>query len=358
MKFNKKFKIGKTEIALNKPTYFIADVGANHDGNINRAKKLIKLCAMNGANAVKFQHFSAKTIVSDFGFKNLKSKQSHQSKWKKSVFETYQDASINLKWTYALKLECKKYNIDFFTSPYSLKLVDYVNKYICAYKIGSGDISWHEIIEKISGKKKPVLLATGASTLREVYDAVKLICKKNNKIVIMQCNTNYTADKNNFNFVNLKVLETYRKKFPNAILGLSDHTHGHSTVLGAVTLGARVVEKHFTDDNKRYGPDHKFAMNPKTWREMVEATRELEASFGDGVKRIEKNEKQTVVIQRRSIRSSRDLQKGHVITKKDLVFLRPYPKNSLNPYNYKILIGKKLRYKIKKHECLLKKHIK
>ena len=110
----------------------------------------------------------------------------------KSVFETYKDASINLEWTNILKLECKKYKIDFFTSPYSLSLVDYVDKYICAYKIGSGDISWHQIIEKIS-KKKPVLLATGASTLKEVEKAVQLILKKNKDIVIMQCNTNYAS---------------------------------------------------------------------------------------------------------------------------------------------------------------------
>ncbi len=108
MKFNKRFKIGKSEIALDKPTYFIADIGANHDGDIKRAKKLIRLCAKNGADAVKFQHFSAKTIVSDYGFKNLRSKQSHQSKWKKSVFNTYKDASIKLEWTNVLKLECKK----------------------------------------------------------------------------------------------------------------------------------------------------------------------------------------------------------------------------------------------------------
>ena len=235
MKFNKSFKIGKSKIGLKKPTYFIADVGANHDGDIKRAKKLIKLCAQNGADAVKFQHFSAETIVSDYGFKSLKSKQSHQSKWKKSVFNTYKDASINLAWTKTLKLECKKNKIDFFTSPYSLELVDYVEKYVCAYKIGSGDISWHQIIKKISNKKKPVLLATGASTLEEVKRAVKLILKKNKNLVIMQCNTNYTADEKNLNFANLNVLHTYKKKFPQAILGLSDHTPGHITVLGAVS---------------------------------------------------------------------------------------------------------------------------
>ena len=104
----------------------------------------------------------------------------------------------------------------------------------------------------------------------------------------MQCNTNYTAKDENFKFINLNVLKKYKKKFPNLILGLSDHTHGHETVLGAVALGARVIEKHFTDNNNRIGPDHAFSMNPSTWEEMVKRTRNLEKSLGDGIKKLKK----------------------------------------------------------------------
>ena len=143
------FRINKKKIGINHSTYFIADIGANHDGSLARAKKLIKLCAEAGANAAKFQHFKAETIVSDYGFKSIKS-QSHQRKWKKSVFEVYKDASINNKWNKELSKTCKRYKIDFLTSPYDLDYVDQVNKYIPAYKIGSGDITWTEIIEKIS----------------------------------------------------------------------------------------------------------------------------------------------------------------------------------------------------------------
>ena len=108
----------------------------------------------------------------------------------------------------------------------------------------------------------------------------------------MQCNTNYTASKNNLKYINLNVLRKYKKTFPNVILGLSDHTHGHSTVLGAITLGARMVEKHFTISNNLEGPDHKFSMTPKTWKEMVERSRELESALGSENKMIEVNEKQ------------------------------------------------------------------
>ena len=133
-------------------------------------------------------------------------------------------------------------------------------------------------------KKKPVILATGASTLKDVDRAVKEIFKSNKDICLMQCNTNYTAENNNFNHINLNVLKTFKKRYPKIILGLSDHTFGHSTVLGAITLGARMVEKHFTDNNNREGPDHKFSMNPKSWKDMVDRSRELENSLGSGKK--------------------------------------------------------------------------
>ena len=132
--------------------YFIADVGANHDGDLQKALDLINLIADAGGHAAKFQHFSAGTIVSDTGFKSLGTKMAHQSKWKKSVFEIYQDASINLEWTEALRDECKKRHLDFFTSAYSLELVDFIDPYVDVYKIGSGDITWTQILEHTAKK--------------------------------------------------------------------------------------------------------------------------------------------------------------------------------------------------------------
>ena len=180
-----KFKIGNSFVGKNSKVYFVADIAANHDGSLARAKNLIRLCAKAGANAAKFQHFKAETIVSDSGFKKI-GKITHQSKWKKSVFEVYKNASINPKWTASLKKECKKNKIDFLTAPYDLDYVDSVNNFIPAYKIGSGDITWKEIIAKIAKKKKPVLLACGASTLKETVDAANLILKYNKKVILMQ----------------------------------------------------------------------------------------------------------------------------------------------------------------------------
>ena len=351
-------KIQNKKIGINNPTFFIADIAANHDGNLNKAIDLIHLCAENGADAAKFQHFKADTIVSDLGFKKLKSKKSHQSTWKKNVYEVYKDASINLEWTKKLKKACDECGIVFFTSPYDLDLVDYVNKYVPAYKIGSGDITYLEIIEKIASKKKPVILATGASTLKDVDRAIKVILKKNSDICLMQCNTNYTAEIKNFNYINLNVLKTFAKKYPKIILGLSDHTIGHATVLGAIALGARMVEKHFTDKNDREGPDHKFSMNPTSWKEMIERSRELENSLGSGEKIIEKNENETVILQRRAIRTKTKLPKGLKLKSADLICLRPCPSNGILPFELKKIVGKTLKKDIEKGDLIKWKDLK
>ena len=334
--------IGNSRIGEDSQTYFVADIAANHDGDLSRAIDLIYKCADAGANAAKFQNFRAKTIVSDYGFKNLDTLSSHQSDWKDSVFDTYDKASISLDWTEKLKNTCDKAGIDYFTAPYDLDLIDYLDKFVCAWKIGSGDIDWIEMIEKLASKNKPLLMATGASKLDEVIRAVSIAKEHTDQIVIMQCNTNYTGSLENFKYVNLNVLGSYRSLFPDVILGLSDHTPGIATTLGAITLGARVIEKHFTDDNSREGPDHKFSMDPASWREMVTRSRELEYALGDGIKRVEENEKQTYILQRRSIRAARDLPKGTVIGVDDVVMLRPCPLNALSPSEVNNVIGRRV----------------
>lgn len=339
---NPTLRIENKSIGLDHKTYFIADIAANHDGNLQRALDLIHLAAEAGADAVKFQHFKADTIVSDQGFKTLGGQQSHQGKWKKSVFEVYQDASVNLEWTEKLVAESKKAGVTFFTSPYSIELVDAIDQYVPAYKIGSGDITWHEIIEHIASKKKPVMIAAGASNLGEVDLAMNVLLKQRAQILLMQCNTNYTASLENFKFISLNVLKTFGLLYPNAVLGLSDHTPGHSTVLGAVTLGARAIEKHFTDDNSRVGPDHAFAMNPASWKEMVERTRELENALGSAVKKVEGNELETVILQRRAIRLRHDMKPGDKISRTDLDVLRPCPADAIQPYEIDRILNLKL----------------
>jgi N-acetylneuraminate synthase len=321
------------------PIYFIADIAANHDGSLERAKYLVRLARQAGADAAKFQNFRASKIVSDYGFRSLGGQVSHQAKWKKSVFDVYQGASIPFDWTPPLKAVCDEVGIHYFSSPYDTEAIDMLYPFVPAYKIGSGEIDWLESLEYIAAKGKPVLLATGASTLGEVQNAVHTILKVNPDLVLMQCNTNYTASLENFNHMHLNVLKTYALLFPNLVLGLSDHTPGHATVLGAVALGARVIEKHFTDDTTREGPDHAFAMDPDSWAEMVENTRRLERGLGSADKFIAGNELDTSVVQRRCLRAARDIYAGELITRDMIDVLRPATNGAIKPDQIPAVIG-------------------
>jgi N-acetylneuraminate synthase len=300
---------------------------------------LIRLAKEAGADAAKFQNFRAPKIVSDYGFKHMNSQVSHQANWKKSVFQVYSDASIPFDWTPVLKEECDQVGIDYFSSPYDFEAVDALDPFVSAHKIGSGDVDWLEMLEYIARKGKPVLLATGAANIGEVQRAVHAILPINQQLVLMQCNTNYTASSVNFDHINLRVLETYQLMYPDVVVGLSDHTHGHTTVLGAVALGARVIEKHFTDDNKRVGPDHPFSMTPVTWRDMVDRTRELERALGSADKVIAENEKDTSVVQRRCLRAARDIQAGEVLTRDCIDVLRPATPGAIKPSDLALVIG-------------------
>lgn len=349
---NPSFLIDGKSVGYESPVYFIADIAANHDGDLERAKDLIFLAAEAGADAAKFQHFKAETIVSDRGFRSLGSQQSHQANWKKSVFEVYKDASVSPLWSETLKKTCEKAGITFFTSPYSMDLVDHIDQYVPAYKIGSGDITWLEMIEYIARKAKPYILASGASTFDDVERAVSAGLAFNGNICLMQCNTNYTASLDNFKYIQLNVLKVFREMYPNMVLGLSDHTPGHATVLGSVALGAKMIEKHFTDNNSLEGPDHKFSIDPRSWREMVDRTRELENAMGNGVKKVEDNEAQTVILQRRSIRLTSQLPAGAILQREDLEVLRPCPNDGLPPYLLNRVIGMTLRHDMQQGEHL------
>lgn len=336
--------------------YYIADIGANHDGELDRALRLIELAKESGANAAKFQNFKADTIVSKTAFANL-ANTSHQSSWNKSVYEVYKSAELNLEWTEAIKTKCEEVGIEYFTSPYDLEVLDVLDNYMRLFKIGSGDITWLEMIERVAKKGKPVLIATGASKQDDVYRAVNTLMKFTEQIVLMQCNTNYTVDTNKFKNVNLNVLDTYRNLFPNLVLGLSDHTLGFTTVLGAIAKGAFVIEKHFTDDNNRIGPDHPFAINPKNWRTMVELGDEMAASLGDGIKIIESNEIHSRVVQQRSLTLTRKMKKGEVLTQADLIPLRPCPDDAFRPYEITNVLGKTLTKDLDAGTSLLIDHL-
>lgn len=349
---NPSITIAGRKIGLDHPVYFIADIAANHDGRLDRAKDLVSLAKESGADAAKFQHHDVRKYVSDRGFRTLGGKFSHQEKWQKTVFEVYKDAEVPRTWTEELREHCEKVGITFFTTPYDLDTVDYIDPFVPAYKIGSGDVAWNAMLDKVASKGKPVLFAAGAASLAEVIEAHDRLKAANENVLLMQCNTNYTASIENFKYINLNVLKTFSALFPDTVLGLSDHTHGHETVLGAVALGARAIEKHFTDDVKRPGPDHPFSMDPAAWAAMVRSTHLLEQALGDGDKKVEANERETVVLQRRAIRVIRQVKAGEEITRKDVEFQRPCPPDGMAPNEFRFIEGRTLSRDIEEGEHL------
>jgi len=334
-------KIGAHTIGDGHPTYFIADVAANHDGDLERARMLIHLASQCGADAAKFQNFRAPKIVSDYGFTHMEGQVSHQAAWNKSVFQVYTEASIPFEWTPLLKEECDKAGIEFFSAPYDFEAIDMLDPYVLMYKAGSGEIDWIEALERMASKGKPFFVATGASDIGEVQRAVHAILKINPQLVLMQCNTNYTASPANYDYLHLNVLKTYATMFPGVILGLSDHTHALAPVLGAVTMGAHVIERHFTDRNDREGPDHKFAMNPENWARMVQETRILERSLGKPDKSVAGNELETAIIQRRCLRAARDIRAGEIFSRDMIDVLRPASPGAIKPHDIAGVIGKR-----------------
>lgn len=334
-------RIGEREIGDDHPVYFVADIAANHDGDLSRAIELVHRCAEAGADAAKFQNFQAHSIVSDLGFRKLGA-MAHQAAWNKSVFEVYRDASLDLDWSETLREACRAAGIEYLTTPYALDIVDRLSPLVRAWKLGSGDITWHALIDRLACDGKPLLIATGASDMAEVEAAVAVARARRAPIVLMQCNTNYTGSVENFRHIALNVLHRYARCFPDVVLGLSDHTPGHATVLGAVALGARVIEKHFTDDRRRKGPDHPFSMDPASWRDMVERSRELEAALGSDEKRVMDNERESCIVQRRALRAAHPLAAHTRITATDLVALRPCPAGAVPPHQAASLIGRTL----------------
>jgi sialic acid synthase SpsE len=293
-------------------TYTIADIASNHDGLLKRAKMLIRLAAESGADAAKFQLFTGKGLASERGFAAIG----------KPLYKVYDENALPREWIPELAATCKEAGIDFACTPYDYEAVDLLKPYVEYYKVGSGDITYILFLEYIAAQGKPVILSTGASDIGDVQRAVEAL--RGVPVTLLQCGMEYSGnDGVNLHHANLRVLSLYRTMFEGIICGLSDHTRSNTTVIAAVTLGATVIEKHFTDDNGREGPDHHFALEPDEWKRMVEAIRETETILDSANKKVEPNEYAWQTIARRCVRACRDIEEGETVTLDDVIALRP-----------------------------------
>lgn len=345
LRFPKEISIGSRMIGEGHPSYIIAEIGANFDHNIEKAKRLILAAKECGADCAKFQSFLSEKIVSGKGFARMQLKGVHGS-WNKPVDEVFKAAEFPREWHKEIAEYCNEIGIDFSTSPYDFEAVDLADELNVPFiKIGSGDITWLEMLEYIAKKNRPVFLATGDSTLSEIDEAIRIIeATGNNDIVLMQCITNYPSK---IESANINVLKTYQTAY-NILTGYSDHSHGPVVALGSIALGAVVIEKHFTLDKNDAGPDHPHSMDVNEFKIMVDYIRELEAAMGTARKEVVEEESETVIVQRRSLYARNDISEGKTITKDDIIELRPAL--GILPKYKNLVIGKKAAKGIEKYQ--------
>jgi len=334
-----RINLGSKIITNKNAPYVIAEIGVNHECSIPKAKKLIRLAKKGGADAAKFQFYKADKIASI----HSKAYWDISKEKEKSQFSLFKKFDKFNDKNYAILAEyCKKIKIDFACTPFDFESVDIIDKYVKYFKVASADITNIPLIRKIAKKQKPILLSTGASNTTEIDYAIKEIKKFNKKkIVIMHCILNYPTEDHN---ANLNMISDLKKNFSNCEIGYSDHTLPNNNMLTlatAYTLGATIIEKHFTDNKKKKGNDHYHSMDFKDLKKFREFTKKINLILGSRKKNFIKSEKISRLYARRSIVLSKSLKKNKKLNLSDISFKRPG--TGICPKNYKKIIGRKLK---------------
>lgn len=314
-----------------KSTFIIAEIGVNHNGSVELAKKMIKSASECGVDAVKFQTFNSEDLVT----KNAKTAD-YQAKNTNENSQLIMLKKLELSFDNfkELKEYALKNNIMFISSPFDIKSVDLLEKLdVPLYKIGSGELTNFELIDYVQKTDKPLIISTGMATLEEIKESYDYIENKEN-LIILHCITGYPTS---FEEANLNFIKTLQKEF-DVPIGFSDHSPGIELPIAAVALGACVVEKHFTLDKNLEGPDHKASLNPIEFKAMVDAIRNVEVAMGDGVRKFSENEEEIKKVARKSIVLNQDVKKGTVLQREMLSIKRPG--TGISPKNIDKIIGK------------------
>lgn len=332
--------------------FIIAEVGSNwragsYKSDIKRAKKLIRLAAQSGADAVKFQTFRANTVyVPDAGNSNYLKR----SGSKMSINKIFENAEMPYEMLQELSEYCNKENIQFMSTPFSVTDAHAVNKYVKIHKVASYEINHIRLLEYLAKTKKPIILSTGASNYDEIDFAIRLLKKYHVKeYALLQCTAKYPAP---LESLNLLTIPEMSKRY-SVPIGLSDHSL--DPIIGplmAVGLGARIIEKHFTLDRNLAGPDHKFALIPSELKKMVQSIRLAEKTFGDGKKRVLDVERELRSFALRRVQTIKDIKKGDRFAEgQNIAVLRPGKRTKGAEARFLVRInGKKSKRRIKSGE--------
>lgn len=343
----KTIKIGKKFIGEGHPCFVIAEAGSNHNGNYTQALKLIDAATAAGADAVKFQCFKAEKLYTK------KAGKAQYLKNKKSIYDIIKEMEMPVEWIPKLAAYCRKKKIIFLSSPFDESAADMLEEYVPAYKIASYEMTHLPLVKHIAKKGKPIIMSTGTATIDEIKKSIDVIKKaSNNKVALMQCTACYPTP---LDFVNVKAITVLKKTF-GVPVGLSDHSREYDIApMAAVAVGADCIEKHFTPSNKLKGPDHKFAVEPRELRLMIQKIRAVEKALGSGQKTTLGVEKELRTFARRSVFAVQDINKGERFTKDNIAVLRRgICAPGIDPGSYEVIIGKHARKNIRKDTSIKK----
>ena len=336
---------------LSKKTYFIAEIGVNHNGNLKLASQMVDLAKKSGADAVKFQTFKAESLVSP---KTPKVKYQKKSTGLKSThYEMIKSLEFSEENHIKIKNYCKKKSIDFISTPYDVKSAIFLDKIGCRiFKTASADIVDLELHDYLAKKKKTVIISTGMSTFNEIESCLKVYKKNlNSNFILLHCVSNYPCS---FNSLNLNVIPLMIKKY-KCFVGFSDHTIDHNAAKISVALGGKLIEKHFTINKRLPGPDQKTSILPKEFKEMISEIRKTEIILGKPIKECQKEEFEMRKISRKSMTLNKDVMKGDILKKKLISLKRPG--TGLYYSKLKKVINRKFKRPLKKNYQFIDKDL-
>lgn len=333
----KKIKIGKKEIKQNGSAYVIAEIGHNHQGNLETALKMLRIAAECGVDAVKLQKRDNKALFT----KALYDKPyDNENSYGATYGEHREFLEFGMKEYQQLKKYADELGLDFFATAFDFPSVDFLEELgVPAYKIASGDITNIPLLTYIAKTGKPMIVSTGASTLEEVKMAYEAITKYNDQLCFMHCVAGYPAD---YPDLHLNNIITLKEEFPDVVIGYSGHDNGILAAIVAHMLGATVIEKHFTLNRAWKGTDHKFSLEPEGLRKQIRDLQRIPVSLGGKTKKIHDFEKEARKKMGKSIYIKHDMKKGEVLKKNDLVLKSPGGEG-LEPYYLDKIIGKKIK---------------
>ena len=325
-------KIGTHDIGDREPCYVIAEIGHNHQGSLDKARELFREAKLAGAHAVKLQKRDNRSLYTADMYNRP---YEHENSFGRTYGEHREFLEFEREQYTALQAYANEIGVDFFATAFDIQSADFLQSLdVPAYKIASGDLKSTPLLKHVARMGKPMIVSTGGALLEDVRRAYDTIMPINPQLSILQCTAGYPAATEE---LDLRVIETYRTKFPNAVIGFSSHDNGIVMPVAAYMLGARIVEKHFTLNRAMKGTDHAFSLEPVGMRKMVRDLDRIFKAMGNGEKKIYESEKAPIVKMGKSLVVARDLPGGHVLTAADIVMKSPG--GGIPPYELDAVLG-------------------